>query len=75
MSRKHYGKADRDFERKQLARQEELTVIGWELCGQGAEPTAIPFINEAKERRRARLEQKRRHKAKHEGGAADIDQE
>lgn len=75
MSRNHYAKVVGDIEREQVARQEkELTAVEAELHGQDVQSPEIPLINKAKERRRARLEQKRRHKAKRRGGAADRDQ-
>lgn len=75
MPRNRYTRVVRDVERERIARQEkELTVIRRKLCGQDVESTTIPLVDEAKERRSARVEQKQRHKPKRQGGAAGIDQ-
>jgi hypothetical protein len=70
MPRNRYTKAARKKQRAQIARQEqELAAIERRLRRQDAESPEVPPINEEKERRSARLEQKRRHKAKHRRSA------
>lgn len=75
MPRNRYTKIVRHGEREQIAGQEkELDVIRRKLCGQDAESTSVPFANEAKKHRIARVEQKRRHKPKRQGSATGVDQ-
>jgi hypothetical protein len=63
MSRNHYTRVVHEEQRRQIARQEKrLAALEDELNHKDAESTAVPFIDKAKEHRRARLEQKRRHK-------------
>lgn len=75
MPRNHYAKDARDIEREQIARQEkELAVAEAKLHGQEVQSPEVSLTNKVKERRSARLEQKRRYKDKRRGGAADSGQ-
>lgn len=74
MPRNRYTALVRKSEYCQNARQEmELAALAKELRRKIAESTTAPFIDSAKERRCARLEQKRRYKPKR-STAASTDQ-
>lgn len=75
MSRTRYTKVVREEQHIQIARKEkEVATVARKLHRQDAESSEVPPTTRAKERRSTRLEQKRRYKAKHRDGAADIDQ-
>jgi hypothetical protein len=75
MPRNRYTKLVRIREHSQLTHQEkQLTALAKTLHRKPTESTILPVINDAKHRRSTRLEQKRRHRAKHRRSAASTDQ-
>ena len=75
MARNRYTKLVHKLERKQIEHQEgRLAVIDKRLRKQSAEPMEVPPFNTNKVRRSARVEQKRRHKAKRRTAATNNDQ-
>lgn len=68
MPRNRYTKVVREQERTLLAQQErELPTVARNIRCENRESAVAPFIEVAKEYRRARLEQKCRHKSNRTG--------
>lgn len=66
MPRNHHTKAVREYQRVQMMRREkELATLALKLHCEWAQSTASPFIDEAKERRRARLAHNKQHNSNH----------
>jgi hypothetical protein len=72
MPRNRYTKLIRRAQRKQIAQQEhELVAIAQRLCFPDESTADIPHSPTAKERRIARLEQKRRRRSERQTSSAD----
>ena len=65
MPRNHYTTFVNKQERARIARKEkDLVALSKTLKFQDVDPVDMPVVNKDKVRRSARVEQKRRHKAK-----------